>query len=82
MTAVMAMALLAITSLMWLQLVMMMLQRSQGEATVMVYFRKQVPSGLRILTKNVHVTVFKYLYMYVVDSEKTTQDFEDFIFRW
>ena len=48
----------------------------------MVYFRKQVPSGLRILTKNVHVTVFKYLYMYVVDSEKTTQDFEDFIFRW
>ena len=80
----MAMALLAITSLMWLQLVMMMLQRSQGEATVMVYFRKQVPSGLRILTKNVHVhvTVFKYLHMYVMDSEKKSQDFEGFIFRW
>ena len=51
-------------------------QRSQGEATVMVYFRKQVPSGLRILTKNVHVTVFKYLHMYVMDSEKKSQDFE------
>ena len=82
MTAVIAMALLTITSLMWLQLVMMMLQRSQGEATVMVYFRKQVPSGLRILTKNVHVTVFKYLHMYVMDSEKKSQDFEGFIFRW
>ena len=57
-------------------------QRSQGEATAMVYFRKQVPSGLRILTKNVHVTVFKYLHMYVMDSEKKSQDFEGFIFRW
>ena len=27
-------------------------------------------SGLRILTKNVHVTVFKYLHMYVMDKEK------------